>query len=159
MGARSQSSALTFVWAENGGICDRLGKDLGLQCHKPYWWIDAAYYERRDEKNFEENDGLHAEAISIALEHENSVSRSHQEMNKLSLIDVPLKVLVTYPKSRSNAETLLSKFAAILMLADHFDDFATKRRHLVVFGQEQDQKINWSFHLFDGKKFVLLDAG
>lgn len=146
----------TSVWKNPNGIYEQLGKRLALRhCHKEYWSIDAVYYERLDTDSFPAP-GRYAEAIAIAVEHENNSATAHEEINKLSIIDAPLKVLVTYADPGNYADQLLLKFAAMLERADTFGDFATQRRHMVIFGHKDDEAINWNYFVFTGYEFATL---
>lgn len=147
----------TKVWTSRDGILEKLGKRLELECHPEYWTIDAVFYKQADTRNFPVGPARYAEAIAIALEHENISTSAHEELNKLSIIDAPLKVLVTYADPGDYADELLSRFADILVRADTFGDFATRRRHVVLFGSMDGSDVKWRYYIFTGHAFSPLE--
>jgi hypothetical protein len=72
--------------------------------------------------------------ISVALEHENDPTYTHVEMNKLQIVNAPLKVLIAYPNSRSHGDKMLEGYREIVSAADIFNDISTSRPQLVRFG-------------------------
>ena len=71
-------------------------------------------------------------------------------MNKLSIFNSLLKVLITYPEGQDK-NAYLNAYAAILKKADIFDDFSTKRKHLVVFGRKENKRTSWEFFLYKNR--------
>jgi len=137
-------------------VCER----LGLKYATPWWTIDAIYYEAADVENFPVAWRM-AKHLCVAIEHENNVGRSHYEINKLSLFNAPLKVLIAYPSrdTGKHAESIvLSRYARILRDADIFRNFELKLRQLVTFGsRDQNGDPVWRHHLYDGNDFGLLN--
>jgi len=125
---------------------------LSLKYYKEYWHLDAIFYDRLDKKHFEQPNATYAEYICVALEHENAITRSCEEMNKLSVFNAPLKILITYPPSKSEEEKYLSEYRAILQQSAIFNDFSTSRKQLVVFGYKNNS-IAWNFYLYNRTKF------
>lgn len=154
----SPAARYTSLWRDREtGIIRELASGLGLDHCVEYWTIDGVMFRERDTGHFP-GGSSYAKRVAVALEHENSWRDSCQEMNKLCQLNAPLSVLVTYPKRRS-AEGLLKKFSDIARAADFFEDFASKRRKLVVFGFRIRGAIDWEFHLFDGKEFEAASLG
>jgi hypothetical protein len=134
-------------------VCERFGLKYAI----PWWTIDAIFYESADVENFPVAWRM-AKHICVAIEHENSVARSHYEINKLSLFNAPLKVLVTYPsgdRGRHEESAVLARYAKILDDADIFGDFGSYRRQLVVFGSRDGEGGNpvWRYHTYNGREF------
>jgi hypothetical protein len=52
--------------------------------------------------------------ILVVLEHENDADTSNQELYKLSLAAVPLRVLVTYPRDFEHTGDLLESYVSLV---------------------------------------------
>lgn len=145
-----------FTSLIRGRVLPAIAANLGLRvyCERDYFWLDAIFYEEMDTLHFGE-DSRWVKYISIALEHENSGTSSIEEMNKLQLFNTPLKVLVTYARP-SAREELLKKFSRILLDADVFDDFSTRRKQVVVFGGMQGGHVEWTFYIYRDGSFASL---
>jgi hypothetical protein len=122
-----------------GTIATRLGLHVYAS---DYYTLDAIFYAEADEVRFKR--GTYAKRIAVAFEHENDSTRSYEEMNKLQLFSASLKVLVTYAKSGAEQQSLLRMYAEIIAEADLFDDIATLRRQLVIFGEAGPTAPTWS---------------
>lgn len=140
-----------LMLSPQNGLLPDIARELHLKYFREYWSLDAVFYENKDKLYFSENDTF-AENISVAVEHENNATYSHSEMNKLGLFNTPLAVIITYPGR--NERKLLNDYSDILKRSDIFSDFGQKRQKLVVFGKSANQAVAWSFHLFDGEKFI-----
>lgn len=68
---------------------------LELTDMQEYWNTDAIFYTQKDDKFGPK--AAYAEYIAVAVEVENDFKASHQEINHLSTLNTPLKVLITYP--------------------------------------------------------------
>lgn len=77
-------------------------------------------------------------------------------MYKLSTYNSPLKVLITYPDSNKH-EKYLDEYSEILIKSDVFDDFADKKKHLMIFGNKIKDSIQWYFNLWKGDRFSIID--
>jgi len=140
------------------GFLFQISKELGLEYFKEYWQIDAIMYKEKNTTYFPKN-STYAEYLSVAVEHENIANYSHNEINKLSFINSPLKVLITYPLNKDKGKLLLLDYADILKRADIFDEFSTSKRHLVVFGltdKEDKHNINWEFYIYHFGNFMTI---
>ena len=127
---------------------------LDLQYQREYWHTDAILFTRFDSEHFGEAAG-YAESVAVAVEHENDFKLSHQEINHLSILNTPLKVLIAYPTA--GERVYLDLYARILRKADVFSDFATLRKHLVVFGyHDKGRGLAWSFFVYGEKGFSAL---
>src|SRR6266567_5247234 len=126
---------------------------LGIEVYSgDYYTLDCIYYTSKDTEHF----GAHttyASFISIALEHENDIRGTATEMNKLQLFNAPLKVLITYCQSASERALYLEHYKKILQAGDIFGDFATLRRHLVIFGSRHESVANWHFYVYESSGF------
>jgi len=131
----------------------RVAQELNLHYCKEYWSLDAIFFESKDEKHFPSN-SFYVNNISIALEHEYDAKNAVGEVNKLTIINAPLRVLITYPKE-DKINSHLKEYIEIIRDADVFDDFSTQRKFMVVFGPvEKPQKIDcWKFFIYDNGNF------
>ncbi len=140
-----------------GSMFPKIACRLGLCCYKrDYYTLDGIFYRERDDKNFPEY-MTYAKFISVALEHENDAGRSQIEMNKLQLINTPLKVLITYPTKRDPSEKLLEKYVEIVSGADIFSDISTLRRQLVIFGSRKGERPVWEGFVYSQSRFVPIE--
>lgn len=134
-------------------ILPAIGPLLGVQVYSgDYYTLDCIYFTERDTEHF----GAHttyATYLSIALEHENDIRGTAIEMNKLQLFNAPLKVLITYCQDASERGAYLQRYNKILRAGDIFGDFATLRRHLVIFGSRQDAAAKWNFYAYEPSGF------
>lgn len=131
-----------------------IGARLRLQAYPhDYYTLDAILYEEKDTEHFAEKYN-YAKYISVAIEHENDVGSSCEEMNKLQLFSAPLKVLVTYARSGGDSEVMLRKYTRVIQGADCFGDIATLRRQLVIFGDKVDGRIVWEAYAYERSGFV-----
>ena len=138
--------SLTEFTSQMRRIFPSIAEELKLELYnRDYYTIDAIFYEEKNIKHFDK-DAVYAKYIAIALEHENRLYGSQAEINKLQLINTPLKVLITYSGSSEEKDSYLSMYSEIIDEADIFSDFSTLRRQLVIFGACENDKTNWSFH-------------
>jgi len=131
--------------ADDKSFLHMVAEILNLKYYREYWSLDAVFYKKKDERF--QLPYLCAEYLPVIIEHENSIGGSCLEMNKLSIFNSPLKVLITYPEGEDK-NGYLKAYAEILHNADTFDDFSTKRKHLVVFGTKKNERISWEFLLY-----------
>ena len=145
------NSTYTSLWKKPGsGIYFQLADKMGLSAISEYWSLDAVFFKTLDKTI---HNGNYAKNLWVVMEHENSGRDSIQEMNKLSIIDSPLKVLVTYAESEGERQSLLGKYKEILSESDTFGDLGSQRKHLVVFGELKGDVIKWHPRLFNGTGF------
>ena len=122
--------------------------------------MDAVFYTTFYEKNGKElmNPSYScAEYLPVIIEHENNMGDSSLEMNQLSIFNSPLKVLITYPEGRNKdkkKDVHLNAYAEILKKADVFDDFSTKRKHLVILGSRGNGEIFWEFFVYKNGDWI-----
>jgi hypothetical protein len=136
-------------------VLTKVGERLGLKTYcSDYYTLDAIFYEDKDVEHFPA-DHTYAKYVAVALEHENVVTTSCTEMNKLQLFNAPLKVLITYAPG-SDMENSLAKYAKIVRNADCFGDIATLRRQVVLFGDMSQNAQIWRSFVYEGEGFVPL---
>ena len=145
------TSSSTKVWEKSSGIYKQLGDKLDLPFKtelyiKGQYFMDAVFYKKASTH------------LLVALEHENLASKSHQEIDKFCMLDMPLKVLVTYPKQKNPADGYYSQPTKEELLEDYTEQineygFNQKSQQMVIFGFKDGEKITWKYYLFDGKKF------
>lgn len=139
---------------DKDSVCHQVASLLNLHYFREYWTIDAIFYEEKDEKHFSSTSTF-AKHISVALEHENTGIYAHSEMNKLTMLNAPLKILVTYIARRSYASKL-REFAEIAQQADIFQDFDVRNKIILVLGYRDTGALEWHYYQFDGKQFYLV---
>ena len=105
----------------SGGLFREVADELHLNYYQEYWTLDAVFYESKDIEYFPEN-SVFANYLSVVLEHENYIATTYEEMNKLTIFNSPLKVLVTYPNKENEIDKYLSEYAEILQSADIFSE-------------------------------------
>ena len=126
-----------------------------------YWYLDAIFYQHNDKildaQGYEYD---YATFLTVAMEHENDSTTSYEEMNKLSVFNASLKVLITYPAQgdygRSawpSDDVLLKNYKKQIISADFFGlAKENKSRTMVIFGYYQKNgPMLWEYHLFNGK--------
>lgn len=147
--ARRAYSELMFE-----SILPQIGTRLGIAVYNAdYYYLDSVFYTDLDTEHFPPST-YYAKNVSIAIEHEHDVRGSAVEMNRLQLINTPLKVLITYAQHAEERELHLERYAKIVRDADLFGDFGTHRRQLVIFGSTKDEtQIQWDFYLYGESKF------
>ena len=150
----NDSSAYTKIVLGHGqpdSILHKVARTLRLEYYTEYWNIDAVFYDKSD-GNYSQKAIIYAEQLTIALEHENDSGGAFEEMYKLSTYNSPLKVLITYASPGKQPDRL-KDYKEILKKSDIFFDFATLRKHLVIFGSRSGNKVNWTYHIWDGEDF------
>jgi hypothetical protein len=136
-------------------IYPRVARQLGLQAwNKEYYTLDGMLYEERGTDNTGKY-ASYANWVSVAIEHENDVSRAQETMNKLQLFNAPLKVLITYVPEGDATESLLRRYESIIRASDVFNDVATLRQQLVILGTPKTV-CEWRFYAYESDGFVLM---
>ena len=136
-----------LILDSQSGVLQEVAHTLGLQYWREYLKIDAVFYERVNE----------VDSFAVAIEHENDAKTSSWEANKLSLLNTPLKVLITYPRKGCDEEILLTKYTEVLGLTDIFDDFASLRRQVLAFAFMNSEVI-WRYHVYTNRGFEPLEV-
>jgi hypothetical protein len=136
-------------------IYPRVARQLGLQAwNKEYYTLDGMLYEERGTDNTGKY-ASYANWVSVAIEHENDVSRAQETMNKLQLFNAPLKVLITYVPEGDATDALLRRYESIIRASDVFNDVATLRQQLVILGTPKTVG-EWRFYAYESDGFVLM---
>lgn len=147
--------AKSYSYFMRSSIFPKIAKNLGLLAwNKEYCALDGMLYEERATDKFG-NYTTYAKWISVALEHENKPFKTHEEINKLQTFNVPLKVLITYAAEGDEADSLLRKYEEVIGDSDVFNDIATLRQQLVIFGTPKTVR-EWRFYVYESDGFVLL---
>jgi hypothetical protein len=151
-----ESKSYTYFMRSN--IFPKIAKHLGLLAwNKEYYALDAMFYEERATDKFG-NHTTYAKWISVALEHANKPTNTQEEINKLQIFNAPLKVLITYAADGVEADSLLRKYEAVISDSDVFNDIATLRQQLVIFGTPKTAR-EWRFYAYESDGFVLMLPG
>ena len=152
------------AWKKRGGIYDAIGEKINMPRYHgdrsdDYWTIEAVFFAENEELLTRK--GNYATFLSVAMKHENIAANSYKEMNKLSILNASLKVLVTYPKhpndpNQEEKNTLLDNYIKQIKSADVFGDFFDRRRQMVIFGYKENDTVRWEHHLYNGENFDLM---
>lgn len=135
------------------GVLAEVAHTLGLDYRREYAKIDAVFYERVPV----EEGVKRLYSLAVAIEDEGLAKSSTWELNQLASINVPLKVLFTYPKQDWREDRLLSVYERILVQLDTFHDFATHRKQLVIFGARVSGAVTWRYFKFAERGFERIE--
>jgi hypothetical protein len=147
--------AKSYTYFMYSNIFPRIARHLGLMTwNKEYYALGSMFYEERGRDNFGKYTP-YAKWISVALEHAIKPTKTHEEINKLQMFNAPLKVLITYAAEGAERDSLLRKYEEVIGEADLFDDIATLRQQLVIFGTPRTLR-EWRFYVYESDGFVLM---
>jgi len=147
--------AKSYTYFMRSNIFPKIAKHLGLLAwNKDYYALDGMFYEERGTDNLGKFT-TYAKWISVALEHANKPTKTHEEINKLQMFNAPLKVLITYAADGDESDSLLRKYEAVMSDSDVFNDIATLRQQLVIFGTPRTVQ-EWRFYAYESDGFVLM---
>jgi hypothetical protein len=150
--------AKSYTYYMRSSIFPKIAKQLGLLAwNKDYYGLDAMFYEERGRDDSGKYT-TYAKWISVAVEHANRPTRTHEEINKLQMFNAPLKVLITYAAEGAEGDSVLQKYEAVIRDSDIFDDIATERQQLVIFGTPRTVR-EWRFYVYESDGFVLMLPG
>jgi len=136
-------------------IYPRIARQLGLSSwNKEYYTLDGMFYEERG-VDATGKFASYANWVSVAIEHENELSKADETMNKLQLFNAPLKVLITYAPPGAATDSLLRKYENIIRASDVFKDIATLRQQLVILGTPKTVA-EWRLYAYENDGFVLM---
>lgn len=136
------TSPTTFTDFMFKRVLEDVAKGLELCSFPEYYTFDRFFYREVNTKFFPPG-STYPKRVLIALEHENVARGSQIEIHKLQLLNVPLKVLISYPRDDRHAEQLRKDYAEIISDADTFNDISTLRRQLVIFGFMRERRVTW----------------
>ena len=152
-----KSSAEDYSSFMRNNVFRKIANTFGIaNFYTDYYTLDAVFYGVKKTEN-SSLQSIYAKPIVVAIEHVNSAAGSCEEMNKLQHFNSPLKVLITYAKEGSETDILLTMYEQIIREADCFEDIATLRRQLVVFGEPITGN-NWRFYVYESAGFKLLNS-
>jgi hypothetical protein len=150
--------AKSYAYFIRSNIFPKIARQLGLLAwNKEYHALEGMFYEERGRDSFGKYT-TYAKWISVALEHAYKPTKTHEEINKLQLFNAPLKVLITYTTEGVEEEALLRKYESIISESDVFNDIATLRQQLVIFGTPKTLR-EWRFYVYESDGFVLMLPG
>src|SRR5580704_8644532 len=150
--------AKSYTYYMRSNIFPRIAKQLGLLAwNKDYYGLDGMFYEERGRDDSGKYT-TYPKWISVAVEHANRPTRTHEEINKLQMFNAPLKVLITYAAEGAEGDSILQKYEAVIRDSDIFDDIATERQQLVIFGTPRTVR-EWRFYAYESDGFVLMLPG
>ena len=136
-------------------IYPALAKKSDLRNHdKTYWTIDCILFDEWD-NTFQY--AQYAKRVYVAIEHENDWRHSATEINKLQLLNVPLRVLITYPNSDKERDKLIGQYNKIIHESHElFNETDSTRRTLVIFGYRHPNFIEWTAYHYTNGQLQLL---
>jgi hypothetical protein len=139
---------------EEKGLLPSLAELLGLHYRREFLGVDVVLH-----RGTVASGPLAVPAdILVAIEHENDPNTSGEEMSKLSWMAVPLKVLITYPRSGPDERQLLNRYSRILAGAGAA---ASNSYQLVIFGLPGlGQGARWKAYVYSDEddRFNALEA-
>jgi hypothetical protein len=145
----------SYTYFMRSNIFPKIARHLGLLAwNKEYYALDGMFYEERGRDNSGKYT-TYAKWISVALEHVNKPVKTHEVMNKLQMFNAPLKVLITYAAEGAEGDSLLRKYEAVISESDVFNDIASLRQQLVIFGTPKTLR-EWRFYVYESDGFVLM---
>jgi hypothetical protein len=145
----------SYMYFMRSTIFPQIGKHLGLLAwNKEYYALDGIFYEERG-TDASGRYAAYAKWISVAWAHESKPTKTHDEINKLQMVNAPLKVLITYAAAGAETELLLHGYQAVIRDSDVFDDIATLRRQLVILGTPPTLA-DWRFYVYENGGFVTM---
>jgi hypothetical protein len=131
-------------------IIATVANEMKLTYWREYYGLDGVFYENASSAL--SSVGEYARYFTVIFEHENDTKTSYIEMNKLTLFNAPLKVLITYPpKNKKATGNIIEKYSEIVQEAD----VPNSQRHMVIFGIRNNEKIEWENYLYENGKFNL----
>jgi hypothetical protein len=150
--------AKSYTYFMRSNIFPKIARHLGvLAWNKEYYALDAMFYEERGRDNFGKYT-TYAKSISVALEHANKPAKTQEGINKLQMFNAPLKVLITYAAEGAESDSLLRTYETVISESDVFNDIATLRQQLVIFGTPKTLR-QWRFYVYESDGFVLMLPG
>jgi hypothetical protein len=150
--------AKSYTYFMRSNIFPKIARHLGLLAwNKEYYALDAMFYEERGRDSFGKYT-TYAKWISVAVEHANKPAKTYEVINKLQLFNAPLKVLITYAAEGAESDSLLRTYESVIGESDAFNDIATLRQQLVIFGTPKTLR-DWRFYVYENDGFVLMLPG
>jgi hypothetical protein len=99
-------------------VLPAIASSLNYICRPQHRTLDAVFFPV---------DAASRHLFHVAIEHENVGRCAAEELVKLCLFNVPLKVLISYTYHEdSNLQRFLSHLAAQMVAMDYFHDFADR---------------------------------
>jgi hypothetical protein len=126
------------------GVLPQVASQLGFEYHREVGRVDAIFYQPLN--------GV--KRVSVAIEHEHWAEGTRREAWTLSMWNVPLKVLITYPEP-GEEQLLLDSYVPVFEATDLFQDFHNVKRQLMIFGFA-DESVDWRYYVYSKTGFVRL---
>ncbi|RJQ74158.1 MAG: hypothetical protein C4519_17180 [Desulfobacteraceae bacterium] len=153
IGTRLGSHDLTRLFVGPEGVLELVAKRLELTPMAEYYKYDMVMFAEKDTEHFYEQQ-TYAKVLNVVVEHELKWGMSVEEMNKLTQVNAPLRVLITYPNSEEEQEVIIRKFEKILRYADWAGDIATSRQVLIICGGVDENRTYWDFYTYQNTGLV-----
>ena len=132
---------------QDGAVLKRVAEKLGLSYWPELMNIDACFYQGAREPFL----------VSIAIEHENLVYTSFREANKLALLAIPLKVLITYPLQQRQDSEFLKEYDNIVTACAATARGSTPGHFLVILASREGDVISWRYFQWSDDGFARLE--
>ena len=113
---------------------------------------EIKYLYRGKENSFNIEEQFYPTSYDIIIEIENNPSSSWQEMAKLTWVNCPLKVLVTYYNKDKNdleSDILVHNFSNIIKNCNSKFQENNKTEYLLLIGRIENDKLIWDSFIFN----------
>jgi hypothetical protein len=145
----------SYAYFMRTNIFPKVAKQLGLLAwNKSYLGLDGMFYEERGTDRFGKFTA-YPKWIAVAVDHAMKAQETPEQINKLQLFNVPLKVLITYADEQTEIDALLAKYETVIKDSDIFNDIAGLRQQLVIVGTPRAVR-QWGFYVYESDGFVLM---
>ncbi len=148
---RENKKLTNFVKGSDNSIISELSKRFDLFSYEQdYYSIDTVLYKKSDLTPGIKENTFWFRDITVAFEHENSVSSGlYQEVSHLLITNCKLKVLVSYP---NEAEKELPYLHEIIKGTRHSKEISDKENFLIIFGYENN--FEWEGYIYKENKWL-----
>ena len=142
-----------LMLAEKTGYLAELARALELSHRTDYGLLDAVFYEKREAVSTATGADL-SDRLVVAIEYENGASASSAAVSRLSMLNVPLKVLITYPTERGDMPRLLDDYAYLLRRKEGLEKSSLTSQYVAIFGFTAPQEIRFGYSIYRDGSFA-----
>ncbi len=143
-----------LMFDDSDGILWHVASTLHVSYQRNYRTIDGIFHKPGSTAEGHE-DPSSVKSILAGLRYEDDPTSVDGIIN-LSLLNVPLKVLITC-RSKEIMK-ILDRYAQVLSRADIFEDFALSRKQMIIFSHVQDDRLFWLYFVYNGRNFDRLQV-
>jgi len=141
------------IISEKTGYFAELARALELSHRSDYGLLDTVFYEKREAGATAPGTDL-GERLTVAIEYETGASESSAAISRLSMLNVPLKVLISYPTERSAMRGQLDDYAYLLRRKQGMEKNSLSCGYVAIFGFTAPQDIKFSYYIYQDGEFV-----